>query len=194
MSSCPSPVSCARRSRWPRTAALKPASRRCALPLKAAHRPARARPQHTPAVLPMRPLPRSPLLRSFRRSQPPPRSSTRPLQPPNATRAPSQTGRSPKQGTPRPGSLCAAGRPTTDTPPPIRGHKSTVGKPLVLPHPFPDQGRHRSRPIPASRAALHAQGLHCFSFVISKVFFVNQGPIRDRNKNSRDLPVKPSLK
>jgi hypothetical protein len=39
-----------------RTAALKPASRRCALPIKAAHRPARARPQHAPAVLPCAPF------------------------------------------------------------------------------------------------------------------------------------------
>jgi hypothetical protein len=35
-----------------------------------------------------------------------------------------------------------------------------------------------------------AKGLHFVSFVISMVFFVNQGPIRDRNKNSSDLPVK----
>jgi hypothetical protein len=77
---------------------------------------------------------------------------------------------------------------------PWAGHKLVVGKPLVLPHPFPDQTRHRSRPILAGTAASMAKGLHSVSFIISRVFFVNQGPIRNRNKSSRDRPVKPSLK
>jgi hypothetical protein len=77
---------------------------------------------------------------------------------------------------------------------PVREHKSSPGDPLVLPHLFPDQGRHRSRPITASRATLHAQGLHCVPFLLSRVFFVNQRPICNRDKSSRGLPVKPSLK
>jgi hypothetical protein len=77
---------------------------------------------------------------------------------------------------------------------PISGHKSSPGEPLFLPHSFPGRTRHRSRPISAGTAASMAKGLHCFSFVISRVFFVNQGPIRERNRNSRDLLVKPSLK
>jgi hypothetical protein len=77
---------------------------------------------------------------------------------------------------------------------PVSGHKSSPGEPLFLPHSFPGRIRHRSRPISAGTAASMAKGLHCVSFVLSKVFFVNQGPIRNRIESSRDLPVKPSLK
>jgi hypothetical protein len=77
---------------------------------------------------------------------------------------------------------------------PVSGHKSSPGEPLFLPHSFPSRTRHQSRTISAGTAASMAKGLHCFSFVISRVFFVDRGLIRDRNKNSRDLPVKPSLK
>jgi hypothetical protein len=79
-------------------------------------------------------------------------------------------------------------------PVPNSDHKPTAGEPLVLPRLFPGQGRRRSRPILASRAALHAQGLHCVPFLLSRVLFVKQGPIYNRNKSSRDLPVKPNLK
>jgi hypothetical protein len=145
-----------------------------------------------PAALPARPteeLLLRPCAVGQYLSQPP-----RPYKPTGATGAPSHTGRPPEEGAPWPGSLGAAGRPTTGAPPPTCGHKSTVGKPLVLPRPFPGHGRHRSGPIPTSRAAVHAQGLHCFSFINSRVFFMNQGPFRDRNRSYRDLPVKPRLK
>jgi hypothetical protein len=92
----------------------------------------------------------------FRRSPPPSRSSTRPLQHPCVARASSHTGGPPEQGPPRPCSLHAAGRPAAGAPPPIRGHKPVVGKPLFLLHPFPGQIFHRNGPIPASRAAIHA--------------------------------------
>jgi hypothetical protein len=49
-----------------RTVALKPTSRRCALPLNVAHRPAPRRPQHTLVALPVRPT-EVPLLRPVRR-------------------------------------------------------------------------------------------------------------------------------
>jgi hypothetical protein len=106
----------------------------------------------------------------------------------------SQVGSSPEQSPPQPCSQYATDRPATGAPPPICGHKLTVGEPLVLSHPFPGQGRHRSRPIPASRAALHAQGLHCMSLILSRVFFVNQGPVCNRNESSRGLSVKLNLK
>jgi hypothetical protein len=102
-------------------------------------------------------------------------------------------GASPSTGAEAPAAGTAPSR--RQAPPyPVREHKSSPGEPLVLPHPFPGQGRHRSRPIPASRAALHAQGLHYVSLILSRVFFVNQGPIRKRDKSSRGLPVKPNLK
>jgi hypothetical protein len=56
-----------------RTAALKPVSRCCALPLKVAHRPALRRPQHTPVALPVRPN-EMPLLRPVRHRPAPSRS------------------------------------------------------------------------------------------------------------------------
>jgi hypothetical protein len=89
-------------------------------PIKAMHRPARARPLHA-GSLSVRPLPRTPSSGLFCRSPVLPRSSTRPPQPPHAARAPTQTGRPPEQGAPRPGSLGAAGRPTTGAPPPSAG-------------------------------------------------------------------------
>jgi hypothetical protein len=148
-----------------RTAALKPSVPSLRLPIKVAHRPAPCRPQHTPAALPVHPT-EVPLLRPFRRNPPSPRSSTRPLQPPCATRASSQTERPPEQGSPRPRSLCAAGRPAVGAPPPTCGHKPVVGKPLALPHSFPGQTRHRSRPILAGTAASMAKG-----YIASPSFF-----------------------
>jgi hypothetical protein len=124
-------------------------------PIKAAHRPARARPLHTGgsvrASAPEDPLLWLSSLQSSTSSQFHTASTISQRHP-----CPSQTGRPPEQGAPRPGSLGAVGRPATGASPPICGHKSMVGKPLVLPHPSPGQGRHRSGPIPASRAALLA--------------------------------------
>jgi hypothetical protein len=82
----------------------------------------------------------------------------------------------------------AAARPAAGVPPPVFDHKPTAGEPLVLPHLIPGRTRRRSRPIPASRPALHAQGLHCVSLFLSRVFFVNQGPSYNREKSSRGLP------
>jgi hypothetical protein len=183
---------CARKARWPSyrgieagVPSLRPAYKGRA---SASSRTAAAR-AGGPAV---RPFPRS-ALRSFRSGPVPPRSSSRPIQPTGAARAPFQTGNSPEQRPPRPCSRCTAGRAAAGSSLPISGHKSTAGEPLVLPHSFLGQGRHRRGPIPVSCAALHTQGLHCISLVLFRVFFVNQGPIHDRNRNSRDPGAKVDL-
>jgi hypothetical protein len=119
-----------------------------------------------------------------------PTHPTAALDPARAARAAllsSQAGCSPEQSSPRPCSLRAAAWPAASVPPPVSSHKPSHGEPLVLPHLFPGQGRRRSRKIPASRAALNAQGLHYVSLVLSRVFFVNQGPICIREKISRGL-------
>jgi hypothetical protein len=194
MSSGPSPVSWSRKARWPPyrgieagVPSLRPAYKRpLAEPL--AHAAARA---GGTAYAPHRGAAPS---GQYRRRPTRFAAALDPLQPPCAALGSFQAGSSLEQSPPRLCSRCAVGRPAASAHPPIRGHKSTFGKPLIFPHPFPGQGRHRSRPISASRTVLHAQGLHCLSLVLSKVFFVNQGPICDRNKSSRGLPVKPSLK
>jgi hypothetical protein len=87
----------------------------------------------------------------------------------------SQTGSSPEQSSPLSWSLRAAARLAAGVPPPVFDHKPIAGEPLVLPHLIPGQTRRRSRPIQASRAALHAQGLHCVSLFPSRVFFREPG-------------------
>jgi hypothetical protein len=111
-----------------------------------------------------------------------------------ATLFSSQAGSSSEQSSSRPWSLRATADQLPDVPQPVFNHKPTAGEPLVLPHLFPGQGRRRSCPILASRATLHAQGLHCVPFFLSRVLFVKQGPICNREKSSRGLPVKPNLK
>jgi hypothetical protein len=193
MTAGPSPVSCARRARWPPYHGIEAGVPSPRLPIKPAQRPEPHRPRtgrHCTDHNTRRrhclcaPL-RSRSSDSCAAGQHPFAAPPRPYKPTSVARAPSLTGRPSEQRAPRPGSLGAVGRPSTGAPPPICGHESTVAKPLDLPHPIPGQGRHRSGPISTSRAALHAQGLHCFSFINSRVFFVKQGPIRDRNRSSR---------
>jgi hypothetical protein len=193
MTAGPSPVSCARRARWPPYHGIEAGVPSPRLPIKPAQRPEPHRPRtgrHCTDRNTRRrhclcaPL-RSRSSDSCAAGQHPFAAPPRPYKPTSVARAPSLTGRPSEQRAPRPGSLGAVGRPSTGAPPPICGHESTVAKPLDLPHPIPGQGRHRSGPISTSRAALHAQGLHCFSFINSRVFFVKQGPIRDRNRSSR---------
>jgi hypothetical protein len=162
------------------------------LPIKVTQRPEPQRPQLMPAALPVRPT-EEPLLRPVCCRPAPSRSPLRPYSlpvPPLPLPRPEarlSTARSDRaHGAPPAGRL--------PVPPPIRVHKSTAGEPLFLSHSFPGQTPHRSRPISLGTAASMAKGLHCISLVLSRVFFVNRGPIRDRNRNARDLPVKPSLK
>jgi hypothetical protein len=99
----------------------------------------------------------------FRPTLPQADASRSPIDPARADRAAlvsSQAGSSPELVL-----AAAAAQPTAGAPPSIFGHKSTVGEPLILPYLFPGQGRRRSRPIPASRAALHAKDyIASFSF------------------------------
>jgi hypothetical protein len=117
-----------------------------------------------------------------------------PLQPPCAACCIVGTAPSPEQKLQRQPPLATAASHRRAPPYPIHEHKSSPGEPLVLPHLFSGQGRRRSCPIPASRTTPHAQGLHCVPFLLSKVLFVKQGPICNRDKSSRGLPVKPNLK
>jgi hypothetical protein len=129
------------------TRTLKSGVRHCVLPSSRCStcRPASA---HRRGAAPFRPTPAQ---ADASRSRP------RPLQPPYDVLASSQIGSPPEQSSPQSCSLRAADRPAAGAPPPILGHKPVAGKPVVLPHLFPGQGRRRSRPIPASRAALHAK-------------------------------------
>jgi hypothetical protein len=53
--------------------------------------------------------------------------------------------------------------------------KPSHAEPLFPSAPFPDQGHRQTHRIPASRAVLTSQGLHCKPPVIPRVFCVNRG-------------------
>jgi hypothetical protein len=111
-----------------------------------------------------------------------PNSSTRTPQPPYDACVLPAPPPSPEPKLQRPTPPATAASRRRAPPYPVWEHKSSPGEPLVLPHLFPGQWRHRSPPIPASRAALHARGLHCILFLLSRVIFVNQGPSCNRGK------------
>jgi hypothetical protein len=113
----------------------------CILPVRRRH------PCHSQAEWSSRPCP-TPHCR--------PRPSPSPTRTHRTARGSSQAGSSPEQSPPRPCSRCAAGRPAAGSPPPIRGHKSTVGEPLATLLPFPDRFRRRITGIWAGAATLHA--------------------------------------
>jgi hypothetical protein len=82
-----------------------------------------------------------------------------------------------------------AGQARLSRPASFSGHKSNLGEPHTLSLHFLGQGRRRSRPIPACRAAPHPQGLHCKQPALSRVIFVNQGRICE----SWEIPGTPVL-
>jgi hypothetical protein len=123
-----------------------------------------------------------------------PRPSPSPTGTHRAARGSSQVGSTPEQSPSWPCSRCAAGRSAAGSPPPVRGHKSTIGELLHLLHIFPGQKPRRSRRIPASPPPPLVQGPNCEVWNLSRVLSLNRGHICEFLKSSRDPGAKHHLK